>query len=164
MLEQIIWDGDNGIETNWGMYLKHSYKEYVKYFAKMRKMEMQWEKRGSDVDITPGRAASRAKALANLQKSATKIKARVEKRATKEKVMELREVVHTPLKDVDRAKTDPTLLTGVIVIVNKKLAKIRVAVQSGLLQNWHQCHQVGRVTGPGNNMEFNGLTKTFTNW
>ena len=53
-----MWDRDNGIETNWGIYLKHVYKQYVKYFVKMRKMEMQWEKRGSDVDVTPGRAAS----------------------------------------------------------------------------------------------------------
>ncbi len=59
-----------------------------------------------------------------------KIKARVEKRATKEKIMELREVVHILLKDVDRAKTDPSLLPGVIVMVTKKLAKVRVAVQS----------------------------------
>ena len=59
------------------MAFKHSYKEYVEYFAKMRKMEMQQEKRGSDIDITPGRAASRANALANLQKLATKIEAHV---------------------------------------------------------------------------------------
>jgi hypothetical protein len=34
-----------------------------------------------------GRAASRANALANLKKSATKIKARVEKSAMKEKII-----------------------------------------------------------------------------
>ena len=45
-------------------------------------------------------------------------------------------MVHILLKDVDRAKTDLTLLTGVIVMVIKKLAKVRVAVQSGLVQNW----------------------------
>ena len=38
MLEQLMCYGDNGIETNWGMYLKHSYKEYVEYVAKMRMM------------------------------------------------------------------------------------------------------------------------------
>ena len=112
----------------------------------------------------PGRAATHANNVSNLKKSATKIKARVEKRAMKEKFMELREVVHIPLKDVDRAKTDPTLLIGVFVMVNKKLAKVRVAVRSGLLQNWYQYHQVGRVTGPGNNMELNGLTDAFNKW
>ena len=151
--------GDNGIETNWGMYLKHSYKEYVEYVAKMRMMEMEWDRRGKDIEVMPGRAATHANNVSNLKKSATKIKARVEKRAMKEKFMELREVVHIPLKDVDRAKTDPTLLIGVFVMVNKKLAKVRVAVQSGLLQNWYKYHQAGRVTGPGNNMELNGLTK-----
>ena len=164
LLEQVTWEGDNGIETNWGMYLKHSYKEYVEYFAKMRKMELERDTRGKEIDVTPGRSSTRAKAFANLQKSASKIKARVEKRATKEKVMELKEVVHIPLKDVDRAKTDPTSLTGVIVMVNKKMAKVRVAVETGLLQNWYQYHQVGRVTGPGNNMELNGLSDAFTNW
>ncbi len=73
-------------------------------------------------------------------------------------------MVHIPLKDVDRAKTDLTSLTGVIVMVNKTLVRIRVTVQSGLLQNWYQYHQVGRVTGPGNNMELNGLTDGFNNW
>ena len=35
--------------------------------------------------------------------------------------MELKEVVqHIPLKGMDRAKTDPTSLTGEIVMVNKK--------------------------------------------
>ncbi len=96
MLEQITWDGDNGIETNWGMYLKHSYKEYVEYFAKMRKLEMEQDRRGKNVDVMPCRKATLANALANLKKSATKIKARVEKRAMKEKVMELKEVVHIP--------------------------------------------------------------------
>ena len=38
MLEQITRDGNDGIETNWGMYLKHMYKEYAEYFAKMRKI------------------------------------------------------------------------------------------------------------------------------
>jgi hypothetical protein len=162
MFKQITWNRDNGIETNWGIYLKHSCKEYVEYFAKMRKVEMQWEKRGSDVNAMPGRAASCANALANIQKSATKIKARVEKRVTKEKAMELQEVVHIPFKDVDRAKTDPTSLTGVILIVNKKLAKIRVAVQSGLLQNWYQYHQVGWVTRPRNNMSHQCIHKLAT--
>ena len=73
-------------------------------------------------------------------------------------------MVHIPLKNVDRAKTDPTLPTRVIVVANKKHAKVRVAVPSGLLQNWYQYHQVGKVTGPSNNMELNGLTDAFTNW
>ena len=40
MLEQRMWDRDNGIETNWEMHLKHSDKEHVEYSAKMRKMEI----------------------------------------------------------------------------------------------------------------------------
>ena len=64
---------------------------------------MEWDRIGKDIDVMSGRAASRANALANLKKSATKIKAPVEKRAMKEKIMELREVVHIPLKDMDWA-------------------------------------------------------------
>ena len=41
---------------------------------------------------------------------------------------------------------------------------MRVAVDSGLLQNWYLYHQVGRVTGPGNDMEINGLTSAYNNW
>ena len=78
--------------------------------------------------------------------------------------MELKEVVHIPLQDVDRAKTDPMSLTGVIVMVNKGAAKVRVAVESGLLQNLYPYHQVGRVNGPGNDIELNGLTNTYDNW
>ncbi len=89
MLEQKTRDEDNGIETNLEMYLKHIYKEYVDYFAKMRRLEMEWNRRGKDVDVMPGRAATCANGLANLTKSDTKIKACVEKRVMKEKIMEL---------------------------------------------------------------------------
>ena len=51
------------------------------YFAKMRKMEMECDKRVKDVDVMPGRAATRANALVNLKKLALKIKSSVEKRA-----------------------------------------------------------------------------------
>ena len=163
MYEQLTYADDNGILNSWGMYLRAPEVEYVNFFAKSRQLEQHREEKGK-ADVTPGRAARRAKAAENLQKSATQVRKRIERRTQGEKVMELKEVVHIPLKDVDRAKTDFTSLTGVVVRVNQRMGKVRVAVRSGLLQSWYQYHQLGRITGPGNDMELNGLSDAYNNW
>ena len=46
------------------------------------------------------------------------------------------EVVHVPLKDVDKAKADTGNLTRVIFQVDKTWSQARVAVKSGLLKFW----------------------------
>ena len=80
------------------------------------------------------------------------------------KVCEVGEVVHVPLKDLDRAKVDTGNLTGVIVQVDKSCSQARVAVKSGLLKTWYVYHRLGRVTGSGNNVELNGLSDALANW
>ena len=74
------------------------------------------------------------------------------------------EVVHVPLKDMDKAKVDTGNLTGVIVQVDKTRSQSRVAVKTGLLKCWYVYHQQGRITGSGNDVELNGLSETMANW
>ncbi len=101
MYEQLPYGDNNGILNSWGMYLRPPGVDYVQFFAKSRQLEQQREEKGK-ADVTPGRAATRAKAAENLQKSATQVRKRIERRSQGEKLMELKEVVvHIPLKDVD---------------------------------------------------------------
>ncbi len=93
-----------------------------------------------------------------MQKSAIKVKDKLEKRRQKEMICTVGEIVHVPLKDMDRAKTDPANLTGVIVKVNKGKSSAHVAVKSGLLKDWYVYHKLGRVSGNSNNIALNGLT------
>ena len=48
--------------------------------------------------------------------------------------------------------------------VNQRMGKVRVVVRSGVLQSWYQYHQLGGITGPGNDMELNGLSDAYNNW
>jgi hypothetical protein len=96
-----------------------------------------------------------------MMKSATKVKGALERRGQKEMICMVGEIVHVPLKDMDRSKTDPASLTGVIVKVNNGKSSARVAVKSGLLKDWYVYHELGRVSGNSNNIALNGLTEAF---
>jgi hypothetical protein len=87
----------------------------------------------------------------------------LERRGQKEMICAVGEIVNVPLKDMDRSKTDPASLIGVIVKVNKGKSSARVAVKSGLLKDWYVHHKLGRVSGNSNNIALNGLTKSFKN-
>ena len=80
------------------------------------------------------------------------------------KVCEVGEVVHVPLKDMDKAKVDTGNLTGVIVQVDKGRSQARVAVKSGVLRSWYVYHRLGRIHGKGNDVQLNGLTDALANW
>ena len=99
-----------------------------------------------------------------MTKAASLVKKRIIKEAGENKLCEVGEVVHVPLKNMDKAKVDPGVLTGVIVQVNKGRSMARVAVKSGLLKSWYVYHRLGRVTGHGDNVQLNGLTEASTNW
>jgi hypothetical protein len=73
-------------------------------------------------------------------------------------------VVKVALADVDRAKTDPQNLTGVIVKVNPKTMMARVAVKSGVLKNWCAYHKLTHITGSSNNVELLGLNNALVGW
>ena len=113
---------------------------------------------------TPRRGEMRKRAHEQMSKAAASMKKAVIKRVGNEKVCEVGEVVHVPLKDMDKAKVDTGNLTGVIVQVDKGRSQARVAVKSGLLKSWYVYHRLGRVTGAGNNVELNGLTDALANW
>jgi hypothetical protein len=65
-----------------------------------------------------------------LSKAASLMKKCIWNRVGKDKVWEVGEIVHFPLKDVDKAKVDTGNLTRVIVQVDKNHSQARVAVKS----------------------------------
>jgi hypothetical protein len=94
-----------------------------------------------------------------MQKSVTKVKDALERRGQNEMICMVGEIVNIPLKDMDRSKTDPASLTGVIVKVNKGKSSAHVAVKSGSLKDWYVYHKLGRVSRNSNNIALNGLTE-----
>lgn len=129
-MEQMEWDGDNGIGNMIGMYIKHADKEFCDYFKGLDNLEKEALKSQDDSnEVTPRRGAMRKRAHENLSKAATAMKKRVLDRVGEDKVCEVGEVVHVPLKDMDKAKVDTGNLTGVIVQVDKARSQARVAVK-----------------------------------
>jgi hypothetical protein len=163
MEEQLEWDGDNGIANMVGLYIKHPDKSFCDYFQSLKGNTKRAEDDKVET-VTPRRGEMRKRAHEQMSKAAASMKKAVIKRVGNEKVCEVGEVVHVPLKDMDKAKVDTGNLTGVIVQVDKGRSQARVAVKSGLLKSWYVYHRLGRVTGAGNNVELNGLTDALANW
>jgi hypothetical protein len=165
-MEQMEWDGDNGIGNMVGMYIKHADKAFCDYFKTMDNCLKDVHKKAHDAknDVSPRRGQLRKRAYEKLSTAAVTMKNNVMKRVGEDKVCEVGEVVHVPLKDVDKAKVDTGNLTGVIVQVDKSRSQARVAVKSGLLKTWYVYHRLGRITGCGNNVELNGLSEVLKNW
>ncbi len=113
------------------------------------------------MEVSPKQALARNSAHEYMKKLATKVKVALERRGQKEMICVVGEIVHVPMKDMDRSKTDPASLTGVIVKVNNNKSSARVAVKSGLLKDWYLYHKLGRVSGNSNNIALNGLTEAF---
>ena len=112
--------------------------------------------------VTPRRGEMRKRAHEQMSKAAESMKKAVINRVGNDKVCEVGEVVHVPLKDMDKAKVDTGNLTGVIVMVDKGRSQARVAVKSGLLKSWYVYHRLGRVTGAGNNVSWrNGSSHAY---
>ena len=156
-MEQMEWDGDNGIGNLVGTYIKHADKAFCAYFKSLDNCEKQAAHDDSN-EVTPRRGALRKRAHEKLSKSALSMKKRVLDRVGEDKVCEVGEVVHVPLKDMDKAKVDTGNLTGVIVQVDKARSQARVAVKSGMLKSWYVYHRLGHITGAGNNVELTGLS------
>ncbi len=116
------------------------------------------------MEVSPKRALARNSAHEYMKKLAKKRNGALERRGQKEMICMVGEIVHIPLKDMDRSKTDPACLTGVIVKVNNGKSSARVAVKSGLLKDWYVYHKLGRVSGNSNNIALNGLTEAFKTW
>jgi hypothetical protein len=167
LLEQLDWDGDEGITNMIGMYICHPSKSFCSHFQS-RTMVSTADECNKEIDgkeVTPRRREMRKRAHEKLVKAANSVKKRIINEVGEDnKLCEVGEVVHVPLKDLDKTKVDPGTLTGVIVQVDKARSQARVAVKSGLLKSWYVYHRLGRVTGRGNNVELNGLTEALKNW
>ena len=165
-MEHMEWDGDNSIGNMVGMYIKHADKAFCDYFKTMDNCLKDVHKKALDArnDVTPCRGQLRKHAHEKLSTVAASMKKCVLEKVGEDKVCKVREVVHVPLKDVDKVKVDTGNLTGVIVQVDKSHSQAWVAVKSGLLKTWYIFHQLGCITGYGNNVELNGLSETSRNW
>jgi hypothetical protein len=167
LMEQLDWDGDEGIANMIGMYIRHPSKSFCDHFQS-RAMVSADDKCNKEIDgkeVTPRRREMRKRAHEKLVKAAYSVQKRIINEVGEDnKLCEVGEVVHVPLKDLDKAKVDPGTLTGVIVQVDKGRSQARVAVKSGLLKSWYVYHRLGRVTGRGNNVQLNGLTEALKNW
>jgi len=164
-MEQMEWDGDNGIGNMVGMYIKHPDQSFCDYFQSLTDMERRADAvNDAENEVTPRRRELRKRAHGSMAKAAASMKKRVLDRVGEDKICEVGEVVHVPLKDMDKTKVDTGNLTGVIVQVDKSRSQARVAVKTGLLKSWYVYHRLGRITGSGNDVELNGLSDTLANW
>jgi hypothetical protein len=161
-MEQLEWDGDDGICNMLGMYIRHPDKEFCEYFQSMKRASEDTQM--VDDSMTPRRKEMRKRAHEKMVKASESMKKRAREQSGGEKVCEVGEVVLVPLSDMDRLKVDPANLLGVIVQVDKTSSMARVAVKTGLLKNWYAYHRLGHVKGDGNNVELNGLSEVLNNW
>ncbi len=165
VLQNLDWTGDKGIDNIIGIYIQHPAKRFVEYFKEKRPLATLTAANTcvASLAVSPKRSALRKCAAEKIAKSASKMKARA---MTKSGVnnFDVGNVVKVALADVDRAKTDPQNLRGVIVNVNPKTMMARVAVKSGVLKNWYDYHKLTHVTGLGNNVELLGLSNALVGW
>ena len=161
-MEQLEWDGDDGICNMLGMYIRHPDKEFCEYFQSMKRASDDTQM--VDDSMTPRRKEMRKRAHEKMVKASESMKKRAREQSGGEKVCEVGEVVLVPVSDMDRSKVDPANLLGVIVQVDKTRSSARVAVKTGLLKNWYAYHRLGHVKGDGNNVELNGLSEVLKNW
>ena len=159
MDKQIDWDGDDGLNNVWDLYIKHPDQTFCEYFKSIN-VEVG-KKAKESVIVSPRRAELRRKASASLEKAANAVIKRTKKQVGDDPVCEIGEVVHVRLKDEDKAKVDSGNLTGVIVAIDKSRSQAQVAVKSGVLKGWYVYHRLGHISGPGNNIELNNLHGAF---
>ena len=170
--EQLEWDGDNGIANMVGMYIKHPDKEFCEYYQSLLSAvhtataahEDDKEEHENICKVTTRHGEMRKRAHEKMTKAVVSMKKNVMKRVGNEKICEVGEVVHVPLKDIDNAKVDTGNLTGVIVQVDKAHSQARVAVKGGMLKPWYIYHQLRCISGKGNDKELNGLSDALANW
>jgi hypothetical protein len=159
LLQQLDWDGDEGITNLFGTYLQQPNEAFCEYYETQLS-----EKKAETFFVSPKRDALRKRAGENMEKAASSMKKKAIEKYGNEKVCEVGEVVHVRLKNEDKAKVDSGNLTGVIVKVNKDRSQARVAVNCGLLKSWYAYHMLGRISGKSNDVALNGLTDALNGW
>ena len=115
-----------------GMYIKHADTDICYSF---KSLCLVVKSESTSTEVTPRCGELRRKAHEQLSKAVSSMEKSVVKRVGKNKVCTVGEVVHVPLRIMDKAKVDTGNLTRVIVQVDKSRSQARVAVQSGLLKN-----------------------------
>ena len=159
LLQQLDWDGDEGITNLFGTYLQQPNEAFCEYYE-----TQLLENKAETFFVSPTRDSLRKRAGENMEKAASSMKKKALEKYGNEKVCEVGEIVHVRLKNEDKAKVDSGNLTGVIVQVNKGRSQVRVAVKCGLLKSWYAYHRLGRVSGKSNDVALNGLTDALNGW
>jgi hypothetical protein len=159
LLQQLDWDGDEGITNFFGTYLQQPNEAFCEYYETQLS-----ENKAETFFVSPTRDSLRKRAGENMEKAASSMKKKALEKYGNEKVCEVGEIVHVRLKNEDKAKVDSGNLTGVIVQVNKGRSQVRVAVKCGLLKSWYAYHRLGRVSGKSNDVALNGLTDALNGW
>jgi len=159
LLQQLDWDGDEGITNLFGTYLQQPNKAFCEYYETQLS-----ENKAETFFVSPTQDSLRKRAGENMEKAASSMKKKALEKYGNEKVCEVGEIVHVRLKNEDKAKVDSGNLTGVIVQVNKGRSQVRVAVKCGLLKSWYAYHRLGRVSGKSNDVALNGLTDALNGW
>jgi hypothetical protein len=165
VLLNLDWTGDEGIDNMMGIYIQHPATRFIKYFKQQQPQATLTAANtcAATLAVSPNRMALCKRAAENIAKAATKMKARAIKKSGVNH-FNVGNVVKITLADVDKAKTDPQNLTGVIVNVNPKTMMAQVAVKSGVLKNWYGYHKLTQVTGRGNNVELLGFNNALVGW
>ena len=99
-MEQLEWDGDEGIANMVGMYIRHPDREFCEYFKSMTRVATDDDK----MEMTPKRKELRKRAHGKMVKASESMKKRALAKNGDNKVCEVGEVVLVPLNDMDRAK------------------------------------------------------------
>ena len=160
-MEQLVWDGDKGVNNLFGINIKQPDGAFCEYYQTLVTTSSAGgsQNKESTFFVLPYRDALRKRAGDHMEKFAESMKKSAQKRSGDEKICEVGEVVlDVALKNEDKAKVDLGNLSGVMVKADKTRSEVRVAVKLGLLNSWYVYHRLGQVTGVGNNVELNGLT------
>jgi hypothetical protein len=165
VLLNLYWRGDKGIENMMGIYIQHPATRFIEYFKQQQPQATLTAANtcAATLSVSPNRMALHKRAAENIPKVATKMKACAIKKSGVNH-FDVGNVVKIALADVDKAKTDPQNLTGVIANVNPKTIMAQVAVKLGVLKNWYAYHKLTQVTGRGNNVELLGLNNALVGW
>jgi hypothetical protein len=160
-IEDLDWEGNDGLSASWSMYYKYPTKSYVNFF------QVELENAINDKiahKISPRHLSLCKQVTANVQnKRANKVAAKAVKKSPG-LVFKMGDVVLIQLDNVDCTKVDGAKLVGVIVSMNKDKSKCRVAVKQGLLHQAYVYHCLKPVPETSNNLDVMDLQNAYKNW
>lgn len=102
LLQQLDWDGDEGITNFFGTYLQQPNEAFCEYYETQLS-----ENKAETFFVLPTRDSLRKRAGENMEKAASSMKKKALEKYGNEKVCEVGEIVHVRLKNEDnKAKVD----------------------------------------------------------